>query len=225
MLIQNVALLLFTAFLSFGVSSVQAKSIPEKTASAISYKLPNNEYIKKEDGKIKFYSIPPFSKETLQILTAGGIGAMALSGYGAYDLVSGGFENRDNSLLTDDAKLLLLCALGSIGLVSAVFSGAVLCNFDFYEKPVLEFDKNGLNWNGSWFAWKNVASVKMKNKQEIIGYGRHQQIHTFDYIAVRLKNGILHEIRHYGIAIKLTQLLDLINFSWESAQQKLEEVS
>lgn len=230
MFIQNVAPLLFTALLSFSAISVQAKSIPEKTASTSSYKLPRSEYIKKEDGKIKFYSIPPLSKETLQILTVGGIGAMAISGYGVYDLFSREAENQDVAvrlaLNDDDKKLILLCVLGALGFTSTVIGGVTLYGFDdYYKKPVLEFDKNGLNYKGSWFAWKNVASVKIKNKQEIIGYGRHQQVHTFDYIAIRLNNGALHEIRHSGIAIKLTELLDLINISWESAKQPVEAIS
>ncbi|MBS1988195.1 hypothetical protein JST56_04340 [Candidatus Dependentiae bacterium] len=225
MLIKNVVLLVFAAFLSLNVDAAQAKSIPEKRDSELSYKLPNNEYIKKEHGKIKFYSIPLLSKETLQILTAAGIGAMAVTGLGMYNIASSRFDNDYNNFLSDEISLLLLSALGAVGFASSVIGGVVLYNFDYYEKPVLEFDKNGLNCNGSWFAWKNVSSVKMKNKQEIIGYGRHQQVHRFDYIAIRLRNGALHEIRHSGIAIKLTELLELINFSWEKAQQKLEEVS
>ena len=61
----------------------------------------------------------------------------------------------------------------------------------------------------------------MKNRQVFIGHSQHQ----FDYIAIRLKNGALHEIQHSGIGIKLSELLDLINFSWESAKQKMEELS
>lgn len=224
MLIQNVAPLLFTALLSFSAISVQAKSIPEKIASTSSYKLPRSEYIKKEDGKIKFYSIPPLSKETLQILTVGGLAAMGIAGLGMYKTVPSRFNNNRNNFLSDEATILLLSVLGALGFTSTVIGGVTLYGFDdYYKKPVLEFDKNGLNYKGSWFAWKNLASVKIKNKQEIIGYGQHQQVHTFDYIAIRLNNGALYEIRHSGIAIKLIELLDLINISWESAKQSMEE--
>lgn len=127
-------------------------------------------------------------------------------------------------MLTKNVAQSLFTVFLSLSIAS-VQARSIPDNFNAYENPVLEFDKNGLNWNGSWFAWKNVDSVKMKNRQEFIGYGRHQQVHTFNYIAIRLKNGALHEIRHSGIAIKLSELLDLINFSWESAKQNMEELS
>jgi|GEM_PF-3867296 len=207
--------ILFGLILSISVLNAQIAQMP----SAPTYKLPKSEYIKKESGKIKFYPIPPLSKETLQIITAGSAGVGALSALGIYNIVVSEMSDLDEILLP------FLFLTGGFGLVFAILGGIGISNFDSFKKPILELDDKRLKCRDISIVWTDIDSVKMKRRQVISGYGDQQSAYMINCIAIRLKNGVLHDITLPTIAISLIQVLEVINIFREVARQHVEKAS